>query len=158
MRLAIKLALAATIVFGTLTFHDSKAEAVANRVSYYDYAQVWRAAVRFLRIDEGHKIVESNLKAGYVVFDYKSGGTTYTGFLELIRLVDRSGRKSVRMVVRIRKRAKYTELGLLYRLELKLRKELGPYRRPPPKRAPIVVPAPKPAKKKNTIKTYKFKK
>ncbi len=148
MKLVIKLALAATIALGTLTVQHESAEARSERISYYDYAQVWRAAVRFLRIDEGHKIVEHNLKAGYVVFEYKAGGTTFTGFLELIRLVDRSGRKSVRMVIQIRKRPKYTEAGLLYRLQLKMRKELGPYRHPVPKRAPVVVPVKKKPKKK----------
>ena len=157
MRLAIKLTLAATIVFGTLSFQHSDADAVATRTSYYEYTQVWRSAVRFLRIDEGHTIIEQNLKAGYVVFEYKSGGKAYTGFLEIIRLVDRSGNKSVRMVIRIRHRPKYTEAGLLYRLELKMRKQLGPYHRPTPKPEPAPAPAKKPPAKNGIgIKTIKI--
>jgi len=150
MKRATKLALAAALALGTLAAQPRGAEARAERTSYYDYAQVWRAAVRFLRLDEGHKIVERDLKAGYVIFEYKLGGNTYTGFLELIRLRDRSGRKSVRLVMRVKRLPKYTEAGMLYRLEMKLRKELGPYRRSEPVRPPARTPPPakkSPAKK-----------
>lgn len=147
MKQLSKLALAAAVTLAVLSVQPERAEARAERTSYYDYAQVWRAAVRFLRLDEGHKIVERDLKAGYVIFEYKFGGNTYTGFLELIQLIDRSGQRSVRMVIRIKRMPKYTEAGMLYRLEMKLRKELGPYRRHVPARTAVRSRTPAPAKK-----------
>lgn len=153
MKRALQLTLAAAIVLATMTQGQREAQARAQRISYYDYAQVWRAAVRFLRIDEGHKIVERDPKAGYVIFELVRDGKKFTGFLELIQLQDRDRRLSVRMVMNIKNRPQYLEDGLLYRLELKLRKELGPHRHhyaPPP-----AAPTPPPATTKVTKTTRK---
>ena len=98
---------------------------------------MWPAALRFLRIDEGHKLVEKDGEAGYVIFDLSDDGKSFRGSLELIRVED-DGRPGVRIVVHIEDRPSYMESGLLRRLLAKLRTELGAPApiRPPAKPAP----------------------
>jgi hypothetical protein len=105
-----------------------EAAAEAQRVAHWDYERVWPAAVRFLRIDEGHEIVEKDADAGYVIFKVADDGKEFQGALEVVRVVVHR-RPSVRLVLRIEDRPNYMEEGTLRRMLSKLRKELGP---PPP--------------------------
>jgi hypothetical protein len=115
------------------------AEARTERTTYFSYAQVWPTAIRFLRVDEGHEVVEKDEDAGYVLFEVVEENKRFRGALELVRVKDERGRPAVRMVVRIDDRPAYMELGLLDRLERKLRQEYG--------EPPAFVPRPaKPAK------------
>lgn len=115
------------------------AEARTERTTYYSYAQVWPTAIRLLRVDEGHEVVEKDEDAGYVLFEVVEENKRFRGALELVRVKDERGRPGVRMVVRIDDRPAYMELGLLDRLERKLREEYG--------EPPAFVPRPgKPAK------------
>jgi hypothetical protein len=108
----------------------------------YPYEQVFPSAVRFLRIDEGVKVIEKDSEAGYIVFELSDEGHTYQGSFEVARVRDQDGRNASRLVVRIRDRPAYMEQGLIDRFGLKLREELGEPAEPPPEKKP------KPDKKK----------
>ena len=87
----------------------------------YGYDPVWSTLVRFIRVDEGLKVVEKDPKTGYVLFELTEGKRTFSGAAELMK-VDGGG---TRVIVRITDRPSYMELGLLERLGDKLRAELG---------------------------------
>jgi hypothetical protein len=76
-------------------------------------------------------IVEKDREAGYVLFDLKEEGKTFRGALELVA-TRKDGRDLVRLILRIEDRPEYVEVGMLERLERKLRGEHGP----PPRRDP----------------------
>jgi hypothetical protein len=113
---------------------------------------VWPTAVRFLRIDEGLKIVEKDADTGYVLFELAEEGKVFTGSVEVIRRQDDSERDAVELIVRIRDRPSYMEHAILNRMLLKIRDELGhpkaPPKKAPPKKAPkdppITEESPKP--------------
>lgn len=109
------------------------AAAKTSRRASYDYERVWPAAVRFLRIDEGLKLVEKDADAGYVLFELEEEGKTFRGALEIIRRKDSVGRDAVELVLHIEDRPSYMEYGILDRLMDKLRTELGQPKRPPPR-------------------------
>lgn len=114
----------------------SPADARTVKIYSYPVDQTWPAALRFLRVDEGCKIVEKDAEAGYVLFELADGGRTYAGSLELARVKDDDGRPSTKGIVNVAQRPTYVEQGLLDRLEAKLRDELGeppdPPAAPPP--------------------------
>jgi hypothetical protein len=114
----------------------------------YRYEQVWPAAVRFLRIDEGLTIVEKDAEAGYILFELTEDKRTFRGSMEVARVKD-GGQAGSRLVVHIADRPAYMEQGILTRFEAKLRDELGepepPPADPPAKPAPAKRPAGKPA-------------
>lgn len=121
----------ATALLGLSTWPGA-AHAKADKVVRYAYAQVWPAAVRFLRLDEGFTIVEKDAEAGYVIFELSEEGKQFRGALELVRIRDDNRRAALRMIVRLEDRPSYMELGILDRLERKLRTELGPPLEPRP--------------------------
>ena len=112
----------------------------SQRTVRYTYEQVWPAAIRFLRIDVGLEIIEKDADAGYVLFLLKEEGKEFRGSLELVRIKDDQDMPALRMLMSIEDRPSYMELGLLDRLERKLRAELGspPDKpaSPPPARSP----------------------
>lgn len=118
----------------------SPALARSERVVGWSPDRVFPTAVRFLRIDEGVTIVEKDADAGYVMFELTDEGKVYPGALELVAGED----GKLTLVLRIEDRPEYMEIGMLDRLERKLRDELGP----PPKAAKPdkkpARPAPKP--------------
>jgi len=139
------LALACAVVLAaTLALLGARAAyAKAERTAHWKYEQVWPAAVRFLRVDEGLAIVEKDSEAGYVIFRIKDDGKEYEGALEIVRKVV-ARRPSVHLKMRIEDRPDYMAAGILRRMVYKLREELGP---PPP--APPEPPAEKkPAEEK----------
>jgi hypothetical protein len=102
----------------------------------YPYDPVWAALVRFLRVDEGLKLVEKDPANGYVLFELTEAKRTFSGAAELVRL-----EAGTRVVVRIADRPSYMEQGLLDRLGDKLREELG---EPPPPTTTTTTPPPTP--------------
>ena len=87
-------ALAVALVAGGAT----PAAAKATRTTRYAMAQVWPAAVRFLRVDEGLEIVDKDETAGYVVFVMKVKESTKERELrglrvDVRRLCERGGRR-----------------------------------------------------------------
>ena len=101
--------------------------------------------MRFLRIDEGLRILEKDADTGYVLFELSDEGKRFTGSVELVRHDDNGKAQSVELIVRIADRPSYMELGILDRMLLKIRDELGqPRREPPPKPKKEKAPKPKP--------------
>ncbi len=103
---------------------------------------VWPTAVRFLVVDEHVKVIDKDPDAGYVLFELKDEGHTFRGSLEVMTVV-RDKRTSVRFVLQIEDRPDWMEVGMLQRLERKLRAELGSPapapadpKEPPPKDSP----------------------
>jgi len=131
--LATAALLAASALLGMLGVRVAHAK--AERTASWSYDRVWPAAIRFLRIDEGHEIVEKDAEAGYVIFRVKDDGKEYEGALELVRVVE-NRRPSVRLSLRIEDRPDYMAEGLLRRLLYKLQEELGPPPPPPPEQKP----------------------
>jgi hypothetical protein len=135
------LAAAALVGVALLCGAATPAAAQTTQDVSYGFEQVYPAAVRFLRIDQGYAIVEQDVDAGYVLFDIAEDRRTYRGALELVRIRDQEGRAAVRLVLRITDRPGYIERMLLDRLGRKLRAELGEPP-PPPRDAPAPAPAP----------------
>ena len=108
------------------------ADARSEKTVGWSAEKVFPTAVRFLRVDEGVTIVEKDAESGYVIFEMTDEGKTYPGALELVALDE----GKLLLVLRIEDRPDYMEIGMLDRLERKLRDELGP----PPRKAK---PAPK---------------
>jgi hypothetical protein len=100
------------------------AQARSERTLPYSYERAWPAAVRFLRIDEGFSITESDPDTGYVIFQIKENGRVFSGSLEVVR-IEEDGREAVRIVLRIGNRPSYMESGLLTRLAQKLHTDYG---------------------------------
>jgi hypothetical protein len=103
---------------------SSPVEARSQREVSLTYEDVYPAAVRFLRIDAGLKIIEKDAETGYVLFELAEEGKTFRGALELVRIKDSEGQPAVRLIIRVDDRPTYTETGLLNRLVFKLQKEL----------------------------------
>jgi hypothetical protein len=122
--------LAVALVLGPV---PRPAAARSEKELQYAAPKVWATAVRFLRVDEGVKIVEKDADAGYVLFELVDDKRTFTGALELVVADDDAGPR-VRIVIQIEDRPAYMEAAMIERLEAKIKKELGsaPPRKPPP--------------------------
>lgn len=112
------------------------AEARTARIYSYPLEQVWPAALRFLRLDEGGTIVEKDAEAGYVVFELAPEGhdepkSRIVGTLELARTQDDDGRQATKALLHLRNRPSYREQAMLERLARKLLDELGDPADPP---------------------------
>jgi hypothetical protein len=121
----------------------SPAHARSQRTLAYPRDQAWPAAVRFLAVNERLRLVDRDPDAGYVLFELRDEGKVFRGALEVIPAVE-SGRPVVRFVLTIEDRPSWLELGMLERLERKLRAELGSPA-PAPSPAPPAPPAPTPS-------------
>ncbi len=114
-RLLITLALCGT---------GSPALARSQKTLAYPRPESFSTAVRFIRVDEGLKLIEKDNDAGYVLFELHEEKKTFRGSLEVIDVVQ-DGRHAVRFVMTIEDRPEWQELQMLQRLEQKLRAELG---------------------------------
>ncbi len=119
-------------------FFAMDAGAKTNRELTYRYNQIWGTVIRFLRVDNGFKIVEKDKIDGYIMFEYKDGERTFNSSIELIK-VEIEGRYYVRAGMHIQKMPSYVEILLQDKLKRKLRDEYGD---PPP--AKMVEPETKP--------------
>jgi hypothetical protein len=126
-RLARIVLVVAVLVLGAPGLAAARSEKTID----YQAAKVWPTAVRFLRVDEGVRIIEKDADAGYVMFELDDEGKVFTGALELVVADDEQGPR-VRMVIRIEDRPSYVEVAMLERLERKVRADLGsaPARKP----------------------------
>jgi hypothetical protein len=129
---ALALALTASLAL------PSTATARSEKTLAYLREQVWPTAVRFLVVDEHLKVTEKDAEAGFVTFELRDDGKTFRGALEVMTIV-RDGRTLVRFVLQIEDRPSWIELGMLKRLEAKLRAELGS---PAPEPSPPAAPEP----------------
>ncbi len=113
----MRLAAGALIV---LLAAGSIASAKTTREYAYPYDPVWSALVRFLRVDEGLKVLEKDADTGYILFELVESKRSFRGAAEVMR---QEG--ATRVVMRLTDRPSYMELGLLDRFADKLREELG---------------------------------
>ena len=125
-----------------LVLFAGTAHARSEKTLAYPREPAWSAAVRFIRVNAGLKVIEKDAEAGYVIFEFKEEKKTFRGSLELIEVV-KDGRKLVRFVMTIEDRPQWVEIELLTKLERKLRAELG---------APAPTPTPKDPPKKDAPK------
>lgn len=115
-RLAAMLVLAALLVPAT-------GRAKKTEDFRHSYAQVWGAAIRLIRVDQGYPIKDRDEGVGYFLFDYRDDGRTYPGSVELVRVEDKTG--TIRVVIQIPAMPSYIERMLLDKLEKKLIDEYG---------------------------------
>ena len=137
LALTVLLAVAAPLV----VFWPATAAAKSQKKLAYTFEQVWSAAVRFLRVDEGFEIVEKDADAGYVIFTVSDDGKRFRGTMEIVRTGEKADQPGLLLLVGIEDRPAYMEQGILDRFEQKLRAELGSPRPP----APAPAPAPSPS-------------
>ena len=90
----------------------------------HTYDQVWGAAIRMIRVDQGYAIKDRDEAVGYFLFDYRDDGRTYPGSVELVRIEDQGG-GPIRAVIQIPAMPSYIERMLLDKLQKKLISEFG---------------------------------
>ena len=126
------------VLFSALS--PSSAQARTIQVVAFHYEQVWGAAVRLIRVDQGFRITDQDRDVGFVLFEYERAGHKAQGSLEIVR-VEQDGRPAVRVVVHLAKTPSYMERLLLDQLGQKLRGDFG-VPEAPPKKAPERAPEP----------------
>ncbi len=117
--LSISIIMAALVMTAT-----SNVEAKTARDLTYRSSQIWRSAVRFLRVDQNFKVLEKDRDAGYLLFEYADAGKTYSASMEMIPLV-RNEKRYVRASIRIESMPSYVEAVLIDRFLRKLKEEYG---------------------------------
>jgi hypothetical protein len=119
-----------------LSIVPGSAHARSFDVVPFHFEQVWGAAVRLIRVDQGFRITDQDRDVGFVLFEYERAGHRAQGSLELVR-VEQDGRPAVRVVVHLAKTPSYMERLLLDQLERKLKSDFGvpetPRKKEPPK-------------------------
>jgi len=141
---------AAAAVCGLLAATASArlAEARSAALVPYPVADVWPAAIRFLRVDHDYPIKEKDEGAGYVLFEISEGKRSYRAALELVKASDGDGRNATQLVLSVQELPRHYEVALLEKMSAKVRDERGPPA-PPPARKPAPgngEPAPAPPK------------
>jgi hypothetical protein len=101
----------------------------------YSVGEVFSAALRFVRIDEGCKVLDRDPDAAFVTFECKDNEKIKRGSLEVFRS-SVNGQEGVRLQITLGDDPHYVELRWLELLERKLRDERGtpvpPTPKPPP--------------------------
>jgi hypothetical protein len=113
---------------------------VASASTAYDsshtFERTWNAAVRFIRVDRGYKLVEKDDATGYLLFEYtsaESGSKASLGSMELVR-----ANQDVRVMVQLKELPSYHEQALISAFSAKLRAEYGePTRRRKEREKPV---------------------
>lgn len=113
------------------------------RVLPYPLPHVWPTSVRYLRVDRGYAIVDSDLEAGYILFDFPAGERAARGSMELFATEDPSGRPSVQIKVSTDAGPTHLPHAIVDGLAQKLRAERG-QPAPPPAPPPPEDPPPDP--------------
>ncbi len=113
----------------------SAAHARTERSFGYSATSVFGTTVRFLRVNEGVKVIEKDADAGYILFELVDGKRSFRGSIEVLA-VEKDGRNMVRFVIQIADQPSYIEMAMMERLERKLHDELGMPVSAPSKPAP----------------------
>lgn len=99
----------------------------------YSKSQVFRSALRFLRVDQGITISERDEESGYLLFDYPlDKSATTPGSLEIIERGE-----SVKLVVTIARMPEHHERLFVSKLLEKLRADYGELPRTKKKPKPV---------------------
>lgn len=139
---AFSLAAGASLTLAALVMMiPAPAQARSLSTVSYPPADVWPAAIRFLRVDRDYAIKEKDESAGYVLFEAVENKRPYRAALELVKTTDGDGRAATQLIVTVADLPRHYELSLLDKLAAKLRDERGPPGPPPPKRPPPPPPA-----------------
>jgi hypothetical protein len=112
----------------------SLAFAGANGELPYSLPEVFSAAVRFVRVDKGCKLVDQDANAAFVTFEYEEDGHAKRGAVEMWKLPSGTG-----LAVKLGDDPHYMELRWLELIGRKLKDERGT---PPPLAPPKPSPAP----------------
>lgn len=113
------------ILFTTVICMPSVAVARSSITVEYNYHRVWTTSIRLFRIDLGCPIKEKDRENGYFIFEYKDGGRTFSGSVELIKIRSNKGVGEVRVIVQIAQLPQYIERMMLNRLTRKLSADFG---------------------------------
>jgi hypothetical protein len=104
---------------------ETVAEGKSSHDSPYGYERTWNATLRFVRVDLGMKVVETDHTNGFLLFEYRAGENIHqkptAGSFELIRT---SG-DTVHMVVQLAQMPRFHEELLLDKLAQKLHEDYG---------------------------------
>ena len=131
----MKLCAAMLMTLALLSPATSQAKKTSDFGHTYD--QVWGAAIRMIRVDQGYTIKDRDEAVGYFLFDYRDDGRTYPGSVELMRIKDQGG-GPIRAVIQIPAMPSYIERMLLDKLKKKLVDEFG---EPEPPKKPTDSPS-----------------
>ena len=112
----MRLWAAILMTFALLSPATSQAKKTADFRHTYD--EVWGAAIRLIRVDQGYPIKDRDQTVGYFLFDYRDDGRTYPGSVELVRIEDQGG-GPIRAVIQIPAMPSYIERMLLDKLRKK---------------------------------------
>ena len=88
----------------------------------HTYEQVWRSAIRLIRVDQGFPIRDRDKDVGYFMFDYQDNGRGHPGSVEVVD-VGKTG--AVKVVIQIPSMPSYIERMLLDKLKRKLDTDYG---------------------------------
>lgn len=105
----------------------------------YSVGESFSAALRFVRIDRGCKVIDKDPEAAFITWECKNDDKVLRGSLEIFRAAEKqSGRETVRLQVTLGDEPHYVELRFLELLERKLRDERGTPPQPsPPAKKPL---------------------
>ncbi len=125
-------------------FAAAPAHARSSIVVPYTSAEVWPAAIRFLRVDRNYRVREKDEPSGYVLFDLPENKRSYRAALEMVKTTDDDGRAATQLTCTITDLPRRYESTLLDQLAAKVAEERGP---PPAQRPPVAgEPPPKDSK------------
>jgi len=124
----------AAIVLSVVLLSPAVGQAKKTSDFRHTYDQVWGAAIRLIRVDQGYPIKDRDQTVGYFLFDYRDDGRMYPGSVEMVRIEDQGG-GPIRVVIQIPAMPSYIERMLLDKLKKKLVDEYGEVD-PPPKKPP----------------------
>jgi hypothetical protein len=115
---------------------ESPAPASSSKLSHtrvlpYPLPHVWPTSIRYLRVDRGYTIVDSDLDAGYILFDFPAGEHAARGSAELFSTEDSAGRPSVQIKVSTDGGPVHLPHAIVDGLAQKLRAERGQPAPPP---------------------------
>ncbi|MBN2801860.1 MAG: hypothetical protein JXR91_02080 [Deltaproteobacteria bacterium] len=103
---------------------SSNSQAGTVKELTYSESIIWRAAVRFIRVDSGYNILEKDKDSGYLLFEYKDGDMICNASFEIIP-VNIDNKKIVRLQITVSGQPSYIESLLFTKLQRKLRHEYG---------------------------------
>ncbi len=109
------------------------------RLLPYPVDFVWPAAVRYLRVDRKFTIVDRDLDAGFILFEFPLGGgdgKTARGSVEIFATKDPAGRASAQVQIDTDGGPTYLPHALMDGIAEKVKRERGQPAPPPPKDPP----------------------
>ena len=109
----------------------SLAWGAANSELPYSLPEVFSAAVRFVRVDKGCRLVDQDANAAFVTFEYEEDGHARKGAVEMWKLPSGTG-----VAVKLGDEPHYVELRWLELFGRKLKDERGTPAPPRPSPAP----------------------